>query len=215
MLSQSDFIQLVKQGDEPSVRRGLELDPTLAMARENGVSAVLWAIYHGHPALGRLLANAKGQIDVFEAAALGDRHVMAQYIAQGPAALEAFSADGFTPLGLAAFFGHLEMVQELLAAGASPNVASKNPLRVMPLHSALSNGSKEIARALIQAGADPNAPSGEGWTPMHYVAHNGDLETMDLLDSLGANKRGVRNDGLTPTMVARERGFTDLADRLE
>lgn len=215
MLKESDFIQLVKAGDADSVQRGLELDPTLASATDEGVSAVLWAIYHGHPAVGRLIANHKSQIDVFEAAALGDRHVMAQYLAASPAALNAFSADGFTPLGLAAYFGHLEMVQELLAAGADPNVRSKNPLGVMPLHSALSNGSKEIARALIKGGADINAASAEGWTPLHYCAYNGDLETADLLDSLGADKRAVRNDGETPAMVARDRGYTDLADRLE
>jgi ankyrin repeat protein len=214
MLSESDFVGLVKQGDQSEVERGLKLDPSLAFARSEDVSAVLWAMYYGHPALARYLADAKGQLDIFEAAALGDRHVLPQRIAEHPDAVNRFSADGFTPLGLAAFFGHLEVVQELLRMGADPNLPSKNPLSVLPLHSALADGRKEIARVLISAKTDVNAANGEGWTPLHYTASNGDVETTELLLSKGANSKAARTDGATPADLAREKGHLSLAARL-
>ncbi|MEA2552351.1 MAG: uncharacterized protein QOJ65_527 [Fimbriimonadaceae bacterium] len=214
MLRESDFIEVVKAGDRTGVEHGLQTDPKLAAASSDGVSAVLLSVYYGHADIGRIIANAKGHLDIFEAAALGDEHAMAQFLTADPSVANTFSADGFTPLGLAAYFGHAEMVRQLLAAGADPNVASTNALGVLPLHSALSNGHKEIARALIEAGTKVNTPNKEGWMPLHYTAYSGDLETSDLLLANGASTSQVRNDGETPSMVARSRGHTGLADIL-
>lgn len=188
MASESEFISWVKQGDRAKVEAALGENPELAGATEDGASAVLWGVYYGNVDLARVVADAKGDLDIFEAAALGDQHVFAKLVAQHPDLVNSFSGDGFTPLGLAAFFGHLEMVQKLLQAGADPNVASKNPLGVLPLHSAMANGSKEIARVLIDAGTDLNAASAEGWTPLHYAKHNGDVETEQYLRAKGAVK---------------------------
>jgi len=215
MISEIEFVALAKAGDELAVRDALTKDPSLASAKENEVSAILWSVYHGHPEIARILADTKKKVDIFEASALGDRHQLADILKSDRASVNSFSADGFTPLGLAAFFGHREIVQDLLSAGADPNIASKNPMGVIPLHSALANQRKEIARILVEGGSDVNTPSKEGWYPLHYVAHYGDRETADFLLMKGASPSQVNNIGETPAMEARKMGFTDLADILE
>lgn len=214
-MNETEFIELAKKGDRAQVARALASNPAMANAKTDGVSAILWAVYYGQAPIARVIADARGSIDIFEAAALGDQHVMSELITQDPESVNDYSADGFTPLGLAAYFGHLEMVKQLLKAGANPNLPSKNGLGVIPLHSALSNGAKEIARVLVEAGSDVNFPSKEGWTPLHYTAHSGDRETSDFLLSKGASTSQVNNIGETAAMEARTHGYTDLADILE
>ena len=218
-MTDQEFVALAKSGDEQAVRNQLQADPNLANAQEDGVSALLWSIYYGHPTVGRVIADARcGKIDIFEATALGDRHVLAELLKQNPESVNEYSADGFTPLGLAAFFGHREIVDDLLKANADPTIASKNPLGVIPLHSALAGGHKEIARALVEAGrpgTQVNTPNREGWFPLHYTAHTGDWETSDFLLMHGASTSQVNNIGETPAMEARKFGFTGLADILE
>ena len=214
MVSEAEFISLVKQGELAKVAAALQENPALASATADGASAVLWGVYYGHGDVARVAANEKGDIDVFEAAALGDQHVMSGLLKADPKQVQAFSGDGFTPLGLAAFFGHQEMVKILLQTGADPNVASKNPLGVLPLHSAMANGSKEIARILIDAGTDVNTANAEGWTPLHYAAHSGDMESARYLLSKGAKAGVAKSDGQTAASLAAAEGHSDLANLL-
>ncbi len=218
-MTEQELVALAKSGDAHAVKTALQTEPALANAKDNGVSALLWAIYYGHAPVGRVIADArKANIDIFEATALGDEHEMQHILQSNPQLVNDYSADGFTPLGLAAFFGHRETAQQLIAAGADPTLASKNPLGVIPLHSALAGGHKEIARDLIESGnpaLQVNTPNKEGWFPLHYVAHNGDWETADYLLMKGASTSQVNNIGETPAMEARKHGHDHLADILE
>jgi len=180
--------ELIAGGDVTALKAALAQDPGLALQPVEGApSGILLAAYHGKRDLADALRNAKGTLDVFEAAALGDQHQMARILAALPRAIDEFSGDGFSPLGLAAFFGHREMVSLLLANGADPNVRSRNGLAVVPLQSALANQHKEIARDLVEAGADVNA-GGEGWSPLKYCEHYGDKETAEFLIARGAKE---------------------------
>jgi hypothetical protein len=210
-MTESGFIELVKAGDAEAVRQALRDEPALADAQEGGVSAVLLAIYTGKADVARAIADAKSELSLFEVAALGDRNRLAGH----HGALNEFSPDGFTALGLAAFFGHREVVQDLLRAGADPNVKSRNALGVAPLHSALANQHKEIAADLIRGGAEVNLASAEGLSPLHYTAHYGDIETTRLLLSAGADASARDAGGQTPADEARAKGHSDLAALLE
>lgn len=215
-MTDKDFIALVKEGREDEVRAELQAYPDLASAQEDGVSAILLAVYSGQATIARAIADARcGNVDIFESAALGDQHVLADLLKKHPDQINDHSADGFTPLGLAAYFGHREFVQALLKAGADPNIASKNSIGVVPLHSALSNKHTEIARDLVEAGTDVNTPSRFGYTPLHYVAEFGDWQMADFLLMHGASTSQVDNIGETAAMKARTKGFTGLADILE
>ena len=49
------------------------------------------------------------QVGIFAAAAKGQTAELQSLIEKDPELVNAYSPDGFTPLGLAAFFGHAEL----------------------------------------------------------------------------------------------------------
>lgn len=77
-------------------------------------------------------------------------------------------ASGQTPLLQAAASGQIGAVRLLLAAGADPNVATREGCT--PLHKAVENGHDEIVRLLIDAGASATARHHTGATPLSIAA---------------------------------------------
>ncbi len=199
----------IKSGDVKAVESALGANPELARGMTSmGVSPLLFSAYYRQKAVAEAIRPHVESLDIFEAAALGDLHALEGFSTD---AHREFNTDGFTALGLAAYFGHLESLKLLLVKGADPNVLSNNGLNVAPLHSALSGGHKEMARILVEAGADVNLAGGEGYTPLHYTASAGDIETTRFLLERGARADVKLKDGRTPAELAAEGGFTDLA----
>ena len=176
----SEFIALILGGDEDAALAALQREAALARARsEQGVSVVCLAVYRQHRRLAAALAAARPELDLFEAACLGDRERAAQLLSADPNALQAVSPDGFGALGYSAFFGHVALLADLLERGADVHAASRNAMRVQPLHSAAAQSDPvkacELARLLLDAGADPNARQQGGFTPLHEAADKGNL----------------------------------------
>ena len=151
-----------------------------------GVSAVLWARYRSQPDVVDALLAADPVLDVFDAAALGRLDRLAELVDADPDQANAWSADGFTPVGLAAFFGHPEAVRFLIERGADVHAVARNPMRVQPLHAATAARSVESVRLILEAGADPDAEQQEGWTALMAARRHGDDEIVDLLLAHGA-----------------------------
>jgi hypothetical protein len=168
----------VRSGDLDALNALLADDPSLANAREDGVSAVLVSLYHRQAGARAALLAAGAEIGPLEAAALG-RTAQLDPGARG--------ADGFTALHLAAFFGGAEAVRALLAAGADANADAENPLHVRPLHSAVAARDLESVRALLEAGADPNVRQQGGFTPLDGAQHIPDEKMVRLLREHGAH----------------------------
>ncbi|HET6200815.1 MAG TPA: ankyrin repeat domain-containing protein, partial [Candidatus Acidoferrales bacterium] len=138
MLGAQKFLDAVKAGDAPRVKQMLVIDPRLANARaESGASAVMTAIYHGKMDVCDQLLEHGAQLEIHEAAASGKAEKVAALAVQNPAAINSYSADGFTPLALAAFFGQRDAAQWLLANGADVNAVAKNPTSYTPLTGAV------------------------------------------------------------------------------
>ena len=211
----TDLIAAVNADDVERVVALLAADPTLAAARdEQGVSAILLSRYRfARPVTDALLA-AEPEIDVFEAAALGDATRLHQRLTEDPARATAFASDGFTAVHLSAFFGKAEAARILLDAGAQVDVYSQNDFGTQPLHSAAAGRHHEVCRLLIAAGADVNAPQHGGWRPLHQAAQHGDSELVELFLSAGADPRAPRDNGETPADIAEAAGHHDVAVRL-
>ncbi|HET7699254.1 MAG TPA: ankyrin repeat domain-containing protein [Candidatus Limnocylindria bacterium] len=207
------FLAAVKNGDRETVERMLAADRALARARdESGTSVVLLAHYHNEPAIGALLATARDDLDVFEAAAAGDAGRLQALLASDPALANATAPDGFSPLGLAAFFKREAAARVLLDHGADPSAPSQNAMKVTPLHSAVADGGNTaIAKMLIAAGADVNATQRHGWTPLHGAASTGDVEVVRLLLARGADPHATHDGGLTALDLARENDHSEAA----
>jgi ankyrin repeat protein len=154
------------------------------------MSDVLQAIYRGDADEAERLATAK-ELDVFEASALGRTERLRVLLDTDPTLVNAWADDGFQPLGLASFFGQTEAARLLLERGADVSSASRNDMKVMPLHSAAATSKAEaryeIAKLLLEAGADPNARQQDEYTPLMAAEQHGDTRLRDLLIEHGAS----------------------------
>src|SRR5262249_9985454 len=141
-----------------------------------GNSALIIAMNSGFSELAELLTTAGVEPNLWEAAAIGDIVRLAAFLDKNASSLEAWSPEGFWPLGLAAHFGHCKAVTLLLDRGADINRVSRHPLEVTALLSSLFGGHTATARLLIERGADVNIARGgrgwarAGWTALHYCA---------------------------------------------
>lgn len=154
------------------------------------MSELLQAIYMGDEARADELLAEDPELDVFEAAAVGRTERLRELLDQDPTLANAWAEDGFQPLGLASFFGHVEAAKLLVERGAEVNSASRNDMKVMPLHSAAATGDSEtryaLARLLLENGADPNAVQQDEYTPLMAADQHGDQRLRDLLVEHGA-----------------------------
>lgn len=215
MVDREHFIKAVKNGDLILIQTALRAEPDLLHDDfGGGPSPVLLAMYYGRPEVAKLLVKWGAPLDIFEASAVGELEKTRAWVESQPRLVNAFSPDGFQPLGLASFFGHLEVARYLLANGAQVNSASRNMQMVMPLHSAVAGGHLEIAELLIEAGADINARQTHNYTPLHGAAQNGQLEMVRLLVDNGAQVDARGGDGLTALEFAQKQGHREVEEFL-
>jgi ankyrin repeat protein len=209
------FFEAIKQGNRPEVERQLDADPGLIHAREDGLSPILVAAYHGEPALASFLADKTVALTIFEAAATGKINNILRLLARDPQLVNAYAADGFQALGLASYFGHLDVAEYLVKAGAPVNSLSRNELQAAPIQSAAAAGHAKIVELLLKHKADPNVREQGGYTPLHAAAQNGDEATIRALLYGGADLLLRGDDGKTPLDLALEAGHTGAAKLLQ
>ena len=155
------------------------------------------------------------QVGIFAAAAKGQTDELRSLVEKDPSLINAHSAEGFTPLGLAAFFGHPETVQALLAAGADVNLTSRESMKMPPLGSAMAVQRNDIAQILIEHGANVNGKAANDLTALHTAAARGNLEAAKLLLDHGADINASSTDGKTPIAYAEERNHPEMVEFLK
>jgi len=156
---------------------------------ESRLSPILQALYGGDREEAARLRSRHPDVDVFDAAALGDVARLAENLDADADAAQAWSVDGFTALHYAAYFGGPEATHFLIENGADIEAPSRNvefAREARPLHGAVAAGDKEAALVLLEAGADPNARQHGGFTPLMAAEQSGDLDLADILIRYGA-----------------------------
>lgn len=116
---------------------------------------------------------------------------------------------GDAGLATAAARGQVEMVRQLLEAGADPNGVNRfgrRPIQVMMM------GSTHVAELLLHHGAEPNCADPATLTrPVHDAAREGFLDTLVALHRAGA-QLDVRDAwGRLPVDLAEEQGHLHIA----
>src|SRR5205809_7344192 len=157
------------------------------------MTELLEALYRGDADRVSALLAADPELSVFEAAAFGRTDRLRELLDEDPSRANAFGDDGFQPLGLACFFGHVEAARLLLDCGADLNSLARNEhIQAAPLHSASASESKdeatryELCELLLDRGADPNLEQGGGFTALDSARQNGDERLERLLLDRGA-----------------------------
>jgi RNA polymerase sigma factor (sigma-70 family) len=216
-----EMLTAARTGNVARVKALLEQNRRLLTARDwLGNTALIMAVNSGHHAVAELLFQAGVQPDIHEAAAIGQTSRVAEWLGHDASLLDAYSAEGFTPLALAAHFGHPETLWLLRRRGADVNAVARHPLQVTPLHAALFGRQRETAQLLIRHGADVNAKRGgkgwprAGWTALHYVAAFGMIELIEPLLARGADLNAQDDAGCTPLRAALENRQNLVADIL-
>lgn len=216
MTGAGELFDVIRAGDKARLEALLAAHPGLVNARnERGHSPVLIAQYHKKRDLVAVLLAAEPELDIFDAASVGRTARVAELLDGDPSLLNAYSADGFFPLGLAAFFGHPETVRLLLARGADIAQVARNPMKVQALHAAVAGRSFEVVRLVVEAGAPLEAAQQGGWTALHAAVHNRDAETTRYLLARGADPKRQNDEGKSAIGLAAEQNDTALLKLLK
>lgn len=206
-----EVLDAIRSGDDRGLRLLLQADPSLAGARtENGISALMTALYHRRRDMADELLSRGLTLDIFEAVSLGEREITAELLREDGSRVHSFSPDGYTPLHLACFFDHEKMVARLIERGADVDAVARNSMRVRPLHSAAAGSSRRSVLLLLDAGADPNARQAGGWTALHSAAQSGNSAIARVLVERGADLQARNDEGLTPIDVAHAAGHDSV-----
>ncbi len=210
-----DIMGAVRAGDAERVRELIHGNPDLVNTRDGaGNSPVLTAVYYNSPEVAELLIEQGATLDIYEAAATGRVERVRELVDANASFISSYSHDGWTPLHLAAFFGHREVAEHLLDRGADLHAVSKNGMSNTPLHAAVANGKREVVELLLSRGADPNGVA-RGWTPLHLAAQNGDVALAELFLVHGADPNPASEPGKSPLALARAEGHEAVAVLLQ
>lgn len=219
MNTSTAFFEAIQAGDAQRVAAMLEEKPDLLHARtDSNVSPVLLAAYHKNEDVLTELLDRTSSLDLFEASATGQTERVSTLVREQPNCIDEYSPDGFTALGLAAFFGHRETLESLISSGAEVNATSDNAMQVRPIHSAVACRQYEVALSMVESllsnGADVNAAQQGGWTPLHQATGHGQIEMVRLLLKYGADVASKNEEGKTPIDLAQENEYTEVVNVL-
>ena len=144
------------------------------------------ALYEGRRADAEEIAGTR-EIDVFEAASLGDHDRLAELLRGDANLARSWSDDGFTALHYACFFGTPDCTITLADAGALLDEPSRNDMGVRPINSAAAGVHPfDNVRVLIARGADIDGRQSSGHTALDEAHIREDQALIDLLVAEGA-----------------------------
>jgi len=136
-----------------------------------GQTALMWAIYFGHPGVAKVLIDRGADITT--------RSKKLDMAGFSPMVLEGYynanvnvtPQGGYTSLMFAARAGDLETARLLLELGANVNEVHSEEGTALVI--AAAKGYEDLAMYLLEQGADPNPADANGMAALHYAMRDG------------------------------------------
>jgi ankyrin len=119
------------------------------------------------------------------------------------------SSTNFTPLHVAARYGHFGIAEHLIAFGANVDQAAKNS--IVPLHVAAKWGKVDISELLVTKGAKIDYKTKDGLTALHCASRNGHDLVVDKLLILNADYKIKTKSGLSALHMAAQGNHIDCS----
>jgi ankyrin repeat protein len=150
----------------------------------HGQTALMWAASQGHPAVVKLLADAKADLGA-RSRTYSQTVVNEQTQRTGREELNYdVTRGGMTALLFTARTGDAESARILIEAGADPNDTLPDGTSAIVL--AAYSGRTDVGRVLLDKGANPNA-FGTGYTALHAAILKSDVTLVKALLAYGAD----------------------------
>ena len=169
----------------PRTRRGQTILHRLA-ATPGNVSKMIDAL---HDFADQMIPDADGDLPIHIAVREGLPWAVRTLIEYGDCdakIINAKNAQQETPLHLAAFHAHVQIVRILLYRSA--NLEARDNYGYTPLHSAMIGNEPVIVRALLEAGADQYPISNIGMPPYMLAKSVQSQAALDVLDDWTAEQ---------------------------
>ena len=140
----------------------------------------------------------------------------------GGASVGYFDGEGKTALMYASSYGHMPVIEALLAAGAEVDARSATAgetgqtALMQAAGSHLASNRVEVVERLLAAGAGVDLQDDAGWCAIMHAttSDTGYVGPVEALLAAGANPELADPDGNTPLMVAASLGVRSIVKRL-
>ena len=140
-------------------------------------------------------------VPLYYAAKHGFRDLAEHLIAGHPEHVNSQGGYEETPMHVAAFEGHADILSLLLEHGAV--LEGRGKFNMTPLHRASWFKKLEAVQRLLDHGANVNARDEEDWTPLYCAARkNNNIQVVRLLLERGADVNAPDKYGWTPSQIA-------------
>ena len=147
-------------------------------------------------------------VPLYYAARLGFRDLAEHLITKCPEHVNARGGSKETPIHVAAFAGHTNILSLLLEHGV--DVDDRDTRDRTPLHLASMKGRVEAGQCLLDRGADIDARDDRDWTPLLSAVFKEDVEFARMLLICGASINARDDEDWTSLLRAIVRGNIQL-----
>ena len=176
----SPLADAAERADQAAMRALLARHAEVNAPQVDGMTALLWAVYHDDLRVTDLLVAAGADV-------------------------ERRNRYGVSPLSLACTNGNSAMVERLLNAGADPDAAL--PGGETPLMTAARTGTLDAVAALLRRGAKVDGKDDRrGQTALMWAAAEGHVGVVEALLRAGADVHARVPSGFTPLLFAVREG---------
>ncbi|XP_021768342.1 ankyrin repeat domain-containing protein 29-like [Chenopodium quinoa] len=151
--------------------------------------------------------------DIHTAAKNGDVTAVELIISSNPLAINSRDKHSRTPLHLAAWAGHANIVSSLCKHKADVGAAAVDDMAA--IHFAAQKGHLEVVKALVSAGVSVKAINRKGMTALHYAVQGSHVELTKYLLKKGFNLNAKTKAGKSVLDLASNEEIRTLLSELE